>query len=232
MTIAGVVVVLVFAYWFVGGFSQNRDTGMRGRSKNNLKQIGLGFHNWNEVFSRLPTPYAQLPDGTPLLADPTKRLSWRVSLLPFIDQGNLYKQFKLDEAWDGPINGPLGRTRVSVYSDGVRSDPSGDQTPYRVFVGGGALFDENQPIALADVTDGLSNTIMTIEAGETVPWAQYNELPFDPAASLPPLGGSFRDVILVGMADGSVREVKKSVDPQVLKAAITARGGESLPWRW
>ncbi|OWK42909.1 hypothetical protein FRUB_02506 [Fimbriiglobus ruber] len=71
-----------------------------------------------------------------------------------------------------------------------------------------------------------------VEAAQTVPWAQYNELPFDPNGPLPPFGAPQRDTFLVGMADGSVRTVKKSVSPQVLKGAITANGGERLPLDW
>src|SRR6476620_2039772 len=68
-------------------------------SDNNLKQIVLGYHNYNDTFGFLPT--------NQLSKDKKPLLSWRVQILPYIEQDNLYKQFKLDEPWDSAHNKPL-----------------------------------------------------------------------------------------------------------------------------
>ncbi len=63
------------------------------------------------------------------------------------------------------------------------------QTPYRVFYGGGALFDEDGgPVRLWGITDGTSNTIMAVHAAEQVPWAEPRELKYSPDAPLPKFG--------------------------------------------
>src|SRR5262245_37493125 len=66
---------------------------------NNLKQIGLAFHNHHDVQNALPRNIEDR-DGKPLL-------SWRVAILPYVEEDALYKQFKLDEPWDSDNNKKL-----------------------------------------------------------------------------------------------------------------------------
>ena len=67
---------------------------------NNLKQVGLAMYNYREAHGRFPAPAIQGPDGKPLL-------SWRVAILPYLSENELYQSFKLDEPWDSPHNKPL-----------------------------------------------------------------------------------------------------------------------------
>ncbi|WP_238602582.1 DUF1559 domain-containing protein [Fimbriiglobus ruber] len=230
-----IVVAVVLVLFLRSAQVEVYEPSKRAHSSDKIKIILPGLHGYHDSSSQLPMPFLAPPGGHPPPIEPSSRLSWRVALLPYIEQNKRYKQFKLDEAWDGPTNGPVARITLPEFND--RAWPSTDpnnQTPYRVFVGGGAIFDERKKMTFSDVGDGTSNTIMLIGATQTVPWAQYNELPFAPNAPLPPLGVPRRDWIPVGMVDGSVRMANKSIDPQVLKAAITANGGESLPedWYW
>src|SRR5688500_10207656 len=64
-------------------------------SENNLKQIGLAIHNFHDVNGFLPSGIVDAKTKKPLL-------SWRVAVLPYLEQDALYNQFKFDEAWDGP----------------------------------------------------------------------------------------------------------------------------------
>jgi len=59
------------------------------KSQNNLKQIVLAFHNHHDTVGYLPNN-TYTKDGKGLL-------SWRVLILPFIEQSDLYKQFKLEK---------------------------------------------------------------------------------------------------------------------------------------
>ncbi|OWK36332.1 DUF1559 domain-containing protein [Fimbriiglobus ruber] len=228
----GVIMAIVAPAVLVPGIDRIHDNATRARSVNNVKQILLGAAAYNDEHNKFPTPYVRPPAGQSAPADPAGRLSWRVSLLPYIEQGSLYKQIRLDEAWDGPANGPLTNRRIPTYQDPARAGPEPDnQTPYRVFVGAGAFFDEAKPRrSFANVVDG--NVILLVEAAQTVPWAQYNELPFTSDGPLPPLGAPHRDVFLVGMIDGSARWIKKSVSPEMLRAAITPDGGEPIAIDW
>ena len=115
-------------------------------SANNLQTIGTGLRNYHEVFGRLPPATFHGKDGKPLY-------SWRVVLLPFIEQDPLYKQFKRDEPWDGPHNKSLLHKMPQCYA----SDWGGqsDRTHYQVFVGPGTAF-EREGLAWKDFPDGLA----------------------------------------------------------------------------
>jgi hypothetical protein len=201
-----------------------RQAAQTQKGSNNLLQIGLGVHNYHDANGKLPPPFVTAPNAKPL-ADPQRRLSWRVGVLPYVEQDAMYRRMNLAEAWDSPANKPFSDTPVSVFAD--PGSPS-NQTRYRAFVGRGTLFDPDQAVTFANVTDGLSNTILAVEAADTVPWAQYRELPFDQNASVPPLGRANENTFLVLMGDGSTRVIQKSVNPTTLKAAITRNGGETV----
>ena len=81
----------------------------RGWWINDMKLIHLGLENYQGVFRRLPSDVLNT-QGKPIL-------SWRVLLLPYVEQDHLYKQFKLNEAWDSAHNLKLADKIPSVYQD-------------------------------------------------------------------------------------------------------------------
>lgn len=108
----------------------------RKRSLNNLKQILLAIHNYESTYSHLPADIRG-KDGKPLL-------SWRVAILPYIDQGDLYKQFKLDEPWDSEHNLKLLAQMPNLYRVGI--EPKGaTHTYYQMFTGPGTPLNPNYP---------------------------------------------------------------------------------------
>ena len=197
------------------------------QASNNLKQIGLALHNYASTNGRFPPAMVLDKDGKALY-------SWRVLILPYIEQDAVYKQWKMDESWDSPNNKKLSDMMVKVYQDDPAAPPS-NQTRYRVFFGGGALFDAGKPgqkssqsgTGFADITDGTSNTLMVVEAGEAVPWAAPDELAFKPKGPLPRLGLPGRPLFQALLADGSVRFIARQVDEVTIKAMITRAGGEA-----
>ncbi len=202
-----------------------REAAQRSTMVNNLKQTGLGMQNYHDTFMKLPGPTDHGMGGN--MAVPVdKRLSWRFTILPYIEHGPVYARFDQSAAWDAPKNKDLAKTKIKVYAD--PEPDSGPETRIRVFVGPKAVFQAGTPaqLSLPTVRDGVSNTIFAVEAGDTVPWPQYKELPFDPNGPLPSLGRPKESGFLVVYLDGHVQFVKKTVDPKVLKAAITPAGGE------
>src|SRR5262249_32600764 len=83
-------------------------------------------------------------------------LSWRVLILPYVEQGDLYSQFKLDEAWDSPNNLPLLEKMPAVYAlPGSKSRViSPHHTICHVFVGRTTAFEDPLGMRLTDVPDG------------------------------------------------------------------------------
>jgi len=191
------------------------------QSQNNLKQIGLAMHNFHDKTGILPSAAVVDKKGKPLL-------SWRVAILPYIEQDNLYKQFKLDEPWDSEHNKKLINTMPKTYAlpyDGTKPG----ETHYRVFVGNGAAFDMVQGFKLTQFTDGTSNTILAFEAAEGVPWTKPEEIEFDPQKPMTK-HLRFNDTVCnLLFADGSVRAVSKNLREEVLRLLIQKDDGQLIP---
>src|SRR6516165_3014449 len=125
------------------------------------------MHTYNDQYGSLPSAAICDKDGKPLL-------SWRVSLLPFLEDQGLYQQFRLDEPWDSPHNLQLLPRMPRVYApfNGKRT-PEPYTTYYQVFVGKGAAFETRKGLRLSqDFPDGTSKTFLIVEAGEPVPWTK------------------------------------------------------------
>ena len=185
-------------------------------SQNNLKQIGLAMHNYHDAFTALPAVAIYSKDGKPLL-------SWRVAILPFIEQDNLYKQFHLDEPWDSEHNKKLLAQMPKIYG------PLGDKTHYRVFHGKGAAFEGKKGLKFTSFTDGLSNTVLVVEAVDPVEWTKPEEFEYSAEAALPKLGGKpFENGFNALFGDGSVRMMSNKVKEELMRAVITRNGGETI----
>src|SRR5262249_20825478 len=133
---------------------------------------------YEEAHGRFPPAAIRSKDGQPLL-------SWRVLILPYMEQDHIYRSFKLDEPWDSPHNSQLLRHMPPWYRlEGPEPAPL---TRYQALVGPGAAFDAGGPKgpALADFTDGPAKTILIGTAAVAVPWTKPDELEYSPAGPLP-----------------------------------------------
>jgi hypothetical protein len=199
-----------------------REAAARAQSQNNLKQLAIAMHNNESTTGSLPAQAIYDKDGKPLL-------SWRVMLLPYLDQNELYKQFKLDEAWDSPHNKKLLAKMPVTYQAPSAKPKHPHGTVYQAFVGNGAFFEGKKGIRLVDITDGTSNTIMIVEAANDVPWTKPEDLPFNPDKPLPKLGGLYSTPgFNAAICDGSVRYFSGGVKESTLKKFITRNGGEVI----
>ncbi len=206
----------------------SRTAARRSQSVNNLKQIGLAMHNFHSTNNRFPAPIRD-KNGKPLL-------SWRVAILPFLEQQALFNEFHLDEPWDSPHNRELVERMPQVYAvPGAKSEVG--ETFYRGFSGKHTLFDpaKKQGVAIQEVTDGTSNTIGVVEAREAAPWTKPDSdiavdteslKPEVMGAVLPQLGGQFPNGFNALFLDGSVRFIKDTINPVTLRALLTRDAGE------
>ena len=179
--------------------------------------------NYHDVYSMFP-----FPAGTSDLPEAQRgKLSWRVHLLPYLDHAPLYKQFKLDEAWDSPHNKALLEKMPDVYKLSDETKP-GD-TQYVAPAGKGFVIDGDKSRRIRDFTDGTSNTIMvlTVKPEKAVPWTKPGGFDLDPAKAGEILGGVPRGFLAI-FVDGSVHTLDPKMDAKDLKALLTIGGGEVI----
>lgn len=180
-----------------------------------LREIAAAFHHHHDVREYLPTDsYSKA--GKPLL-------SWRVAILPDLGEEELYKQFKLDEPWDSDHNLKLVTKMPDVYQP-VRVKARPGETFYQSFTGEKTLFvpKAKKGLSLATISsmNGISNTILLVEAAVPTVWTKPEDLPFDEKRALPKLGGLFDGDFHILMCDGSVRWVSRITKEAPLKLAI------------
>ena len=196
-----------------------RQAAKRSKGQGDLKQLAFTSHNYadnhQDVFIG---PYAQVSPG---VMNPG--LSFRVSLLPYMEQHKVHALIDLTQPWDSPRNAPATVVAIKNLQSPDTPDRAKPDTPYRVFYGGGALFEaDGAPVKFREVPDGLSNTILFVHATETVPWAKPQEFAYTPTTALPPLGsrGLGRDGFNVAFADGSVRFLRHTIAEADLRSLI------------
>ncbi len=205
-------------------------------ASNSLKQVSLAQHNFSDTTNSFTRPFLDTDQqGNQITppADPTSRLSWRVALLPYLgdaDGQSAYGRFNIREGSNSPTNGPMKDVPIRAYRHPLDAAENGEPvTRTRCFYDNGAMFDSkpHARVSMAQVSDGLSNTIMYVESADTVSWTAFNDFRFEPNAPLPAFGHpKIAGGSQVVFADGSVRFVRSSASPQAFKAAITRAGGE------
>ncbi len=188
--------------------------------RNNMKQIGLAFHNYHDVYNHFPAA-----DGNGESGQGKKTgLSWRVHLLPYVEQAPLYTQFNMDEDWDSPHNKALIEKMPDIYRvEGV--DKPG-YTSVHVFTGDAAGMGTEEGTRLRDFTDGTSNTILAVVAGQETAevWTKPGGLEFNPEDPKKVLG-TLGEQFLVLICDGSVRFVSSAIDDNTLRKLIQRNDG-------
>jgi hypothetical protein len=223
---------------------QAREAARRAQSKNNLKQIGLALHNYHDVFNKLPTGTHENEK-----LKPEKRLSWQADILPYLDQAPLYNRIDFAKAWDDDANADVARVQIPVYlNPSLTIDPNGKVgvTHYVGLAGIGkdgpllkindpkaGIFGYDRVVGFRDITDGTSNTMAVCDVSKEVgPWAAGGKSTIRPLTKKPyingpdGLGGIHRGGMMVLIADGSVRFVSESINPDILEALVTIAGGE------
>jgi hypothetical protein len=200
---------------------KQRENAQRMQSMNNLKQIALAMHNYHSSNKRFPPASIYSKEGKPLL-------SWRVMVLPWMEQKELYKQFHLDEPWDSPNNIKLIDKMPNIYRSPTSKLKEQGRTNYVVPVGPGTVFEGKEGMKLKDIKDGTSKTIMAVEVDDdhAVIWTKPDDLNFDPKEPTKGLGGHFKNVFLALACDGAVQTFPLLFPAEDLRAWFTAAGRE------
>jgi hypothetical protein len=209
-----------------------REAAPRISAQNNLRQCALGLLSFSDANDeKLPINGTGPKGALPKNANEKPLLSWRVALLPFIEENNLYQQFKLDEPWNSEHNKKLIEQMPKVFA---RSDKKGKPgyTHVQMVLGPKAT----QPgLSLEGIKDGTANTIALVEAAEPVIWTQPDDvvLPKDlPKDWRKKFGGLFPGGFNVALWDGSARFIPDTMSDRTLLLALDPNDGEKMPAEW
>ena len=241
--------------WLEGPLSRlgwSRRAAQAQTAANRLTRIGEALAAFHEQHNHLPPAVVYGPDGRPWH-------SWRVLLLPFLEEQELYQQYRFDEPWNGEHNSKLISQIPLVYqAPGSRLAYTHCVTAVgtnTAFPEAGVHFDgqggeqglfnaiANQPSGVRqsrEFTDGAANTILvgTVERGKGIFWTKPEDLEF--SDDFPALGepGSF--AVLYGssdvpfgqflMGDMRVKQLPKSLDAETLRLMLTIDDGRRVSY--
>ncbi|MBN1910581.1 MAG: DUF1559 domain-containing protein [Pirellulales bacterium] len=197
----------------------------------NLRQIGAALQEYHADHGSFPPACVRDEDGMPMH-------SWRVLLLPYLEQGDLYKRIRLDEPWDS-----LNNTKVAAVAPSCFHCPCGPTlnaftTDFVAVTGPGTVWPDKGTVTKEDIKDGPSRTVMVVEiADSTIPWNAPVDLTLDEILANPEgskalmsyHSGSESRPVARGhylMADGAVYSVEGRFKPESLEAMSTIAGGE------
>jgi len=188
----------------------------------NLKQIGLALLNYHDIYGSYPPAYVAGDDGQPVH-------SWRVLILPFIDNQALYDRYDFSVPWEDQRNRPV--TTSSPYS--LYACPSGESessltTNYLAVIGSNTAWPGGRSLTEDRITDNPSTTILVIETTDTSDsWAKPEDVSFESLLENG-LSGNHYGHVNVLFADGRIDQIRTDLTPKTLKALLTVSGGESI----
>lgn len=194
----------------------------RNLATNNLKQLGLAMHNFHDTHKRFPADSVKAADGKPLL-------SWRVQLLPFLEQAPLFDQFRMDEPWDSPHNKELIKQIPPTYV-APGSKAGAGRTNYVGLQHENAIFHDGDGTRLRDIRDGTSNTIMIVEADDdhAVIWTKPDDPTFDEEKPHSGLGTLRKDGFLAAFCDGAVHFIPSTITVETLLKLVFKNDGKPI----
>jgi hypothetical protein len=190
------------------------------RTADKLRQLALAIHAFHDVNGRLPSDVTD-KDGKPLL-------SWRIEILPYVEETPLYKAFRRDEPWDSEHNKQLLAKMPDVFRNGTEKKDE-TRTYFQGYAGPGAVFERGVRVTLLGITDGTANTLLLAEAGPPVEWAKPADIAYDPKKPLTKRVGPFGNVFNFVTADGTTHTLRPDLDETTTRRLIERADGHPIP---
>ncbi|HVU90322.1 MAG TPA: DUF1559 domain-containing protein [Pirellulales bacterium] len=197
----------------------------------NMHQLGLALANYHANNGCYPPAYFADAHGRPLV-------SWRVLLLPYLENRQLYDEWKrhADEPWDGPHNIKLSQQVLEFFH--CPSDPGpATETSYVAVVGPGTIWPGTGKVKESQIKDGKSNTILLVEvANSGINWMEPRDLDLKnraPGVNAPSglgVSSGHPGCACILFADGRVLTIDEHITDKDLQALLTIAGGETVRW--
>ena len=230
IALISMLTLILFGFAFIA-VREARESAYQTMCRGRLGKLQLALINYHEAFGSLPPAYIADADGKPMH-------SWRVLILPFLDARGEYASYRFDEPWDSPHNRTIADSPVKEHFRCPNRlwNPDAPTTDYVVVMGEGTAFPGAAPIKLADIKDGLPETILVTEINNSrIHWMEPRDLDFRsmsfevndrqrPSVSGPHLEGP-------GVVFGdrlTAYRLRKTLKPETLRGLLTIAGREPL----
>ncbi len=202
IVVAGLGSVMLLGAVLLPAVQAARFRARRMQSAGNMKQIVVALHNYHDTYNTLPPAYIPNNDGT-------RRTSWRVLVLPYLEHNGVYQQYDMGQSWDHPANATVRQLPMAVYRDPNSVSANARESSYLLITGKGTAFDGASTKKFSDMLNGTSNIALAVEVqGHNIEWTEPMDVDI---SDLPQLikSGTFRNsgTATVMMADGSVRQM-------------------------
>ncbi len=202
IVVAGLGSVMLLGAVLLPAVQAARFRARRMQSAGNMKQIVVALHNYHDTYNTLPPAYIPNNDGT-------RRTSWRVLVLPYLEHNGVYQQYAMGQSWDHPANATVRQLPMAVYRDPNSVSANARESSYLLITGKGTAFDGASTKKFSDMLNGTSNISLAVEVqGHNIEWTEPMDVDI---SDLPQLikSGTFRNsgTATVMMADGSVRQM-------------------------
>tara|TARA_R100000789_G_scaffold81517_1_gene76776 strand:- start:353 stop:1102 length:750 start_codon:yes stop_codon:yes gene_type:complete len=208
-----------------------RHVARRSICKNNLKQLGLAMHFYYDDHKMFPSPKGDFGNELP-------PYSWRIALLPYVEESQLFDRYNFSEEWNGPSNASMNSIQLTLFLCPENPLRTGDhprtETDYVGIIGDETIFSDGHPTKFHDISDGTSNTLMFGELlNSDIHWMEPRDLDFNAISKRINSGGvgissDHEGGANVAFVDGMVRFLSEDIEPNVLRALMTKSGGETV----
>ncbi|MSR56603.1 MAG: DUF1559 domain-containing protein [Planctomycetaceae bacterium] len=233
MNVVGLLFFLFVLATLILPARQRERHGPRHACQSTIRNIVLALTNYCSGKSGvLPPPYIADASGRPMH-------SWRVLLLPYLDQGDLYAKYRFDEPWDGPNNSKLHSIVVKVFQcpDDQKGGTPSTNTSYCAVIGDETAWPEDRSISLDQISkgDGLTNTLLVVEvANSGIHWMEPRDLhlqqmsPTINCKTGQGISSRHPGVVNAAFANGRVKPLSEQLPAATIRALLTVRGGETI----
>lgn len=232
LSAVSLLIVFFAIVFFMPSLAHPPDAYFRTTCRNNLKHLMLALHNYHDKYECFPPAYVADKNGRPMH-------SWRVLILPELEEQALFDQYDFSQPWDSAANRGVLDRMPEVFHCPAHGHEHGRVrshfTAYAAVTGPDTIFPGRESITIRDVTDGSSNTIMLVETNRRIPWTAPIDVNILARPEFgDPNGVSSRhqdgNVANVALGDGGVRTMQKMPRETLRKLFLRNDGEEVGDW--
>ena len=200
----------------------------------NARTVALAILNYANKYRQFPPAYVCDSAGRPLY-------SWRVLILPFLEEAELYGEFRLDEPWDSSHNLTLLEKCPKIFQcPALEFDPTKGETTYAMIVGPDAISNGPKSIEVNGFGKPQESVILIAESNRRIPWMAPKDIPVESllfglikpneeTADAPGVAASHNGSTVIVYADGSADTLPPSISTQSLVNLATAKAKKDEP---